>query len=107
MTNQTAHKYMESEIRCMQRESKGIYTRDCNDCEFGRDDDLLVEVYGMSVLALEKQIPKKYVYHGGNYDCPVCGYPVLSVSARKKNYCDNCGQRIDWSDWKYEQKLRT
>lgn len=55
MTNETAHKYMENEIRCIQRESKGICTKDCNDCEFDRDDDLLVEVYGMSVLALENR----------------------------------------------------
>ena len=45
----------------------------------------------------EKQTPKKVIYHGGNYDCPVCGKPSMAVSARKKNYCDFCGQKLDWS----------
>lgn len=107
MTNKTAHEYMENEIRCIQRASNGICSRNCGKCDLVKDDKLLIESYGVAVLSIEKQIPKKYVYHGGNYDCPVCGYPVLSVSARKKNYCDNCGQRIGWRDWKYEQKLRT
>lgn len=98
MTSETAHKYMENEIRCMQRESTGICTRDCNACEFDRDDNLLIEVYEMSALALEKQVPKTPVYHGGNYDCPECGHPAMSVCARKKNYCDACGQRLKWND---------
>lgn len=45
----------------------------------------------------EKQTPKKVIYHGGNYDCPVCGNPSMAVSARKKDYCDFCGQKLDWS----------
>lgn len=48
--------------------------------------------------ALEKQIPKKYMRKNGNYNCPICNYPVMSVCTRKKKYCDNCGQAIDWSD---------
>lgn len=50
------------------------------------------------ISALEKQIPKKYIRNNGNYDCPVCGFPVMDVCARKKKYCDHCGQAIDWSE---------
>lgn len=33
MTNETAHEYMENEIRCIQRASNGICTRDCGKCD--------------------------------------------------------------------------
>ena len=51
-----------------------------------------------AIKALEKQIPKKYMRKNGNYNCPICDYPVMSVCTRNKKYCDNCGQAIDWSD---------
>ena len=57
-----------------------------------------VEALNIAIKALEKQIPKKYMRKNGNYNCPICNYPVMSVCARKKKYCDNCGQAIDWSD---------
>ena len=49
-----------------------------------------------SIEALEKQIPKKpktddrYVM----YICPWCN-DFVKVS---HNYCQNCGQKLDWSD---------
>ena len=51
----------------------------------------------MAMQAVEKQIPKKIIYHDGNYDCSVCGKPALAVSARKKKFCDFCGQKHDWN----------
>lgn len=50
----------------------------------------------LAINALEKQIPKKpktddrYVM----YICPCCN-DFIKVS---HNYCQNCGQAIDWSD---------
>ena len=50
----------------------------------------------MAIQALEKQIPKKpktddrYVMH----ICPWCN-DFVKVS---HNYCQNCGQKLDWSD---------
>lgn len=48
--------------------------------------------------ALEKQIPKKAknVSDDGieRYVCENCN----NLMHRKKNYCDNCGQALDWSD---------
>ena len=50
----------------------------------------------MAIQALEKQIPKKpktddrYVMH----ICPWCN-DFVKVS---HNYCQNCGQKLDWGD---------
>lgn len=54
MTNELAHDYMENEIRCVQRASNGICTRKCNECDLVREDQPLLEAYGLAVLALEK-----------------------------------------------------
>ena len=60
--------------------------------------------------ALEKQLPKKVIsYHNENinreqYRCPVCENLVLtedittSLFGTDKEYCDKCGQRLDWSE---------
>ena len=50
----------------------------------------------MAVNALEKQIPQKpktddrYVI----YICPCCNNLIKLC----KNYCEYCGQKLDWSD---------
>ena len=50
----------------------------------------------MAIQALEKQIPKKpktddrYVM----YICPRCN-EFIKIN---KNYCMNCGQKLDWSE---------
>ena len=50
----------------------------------------------MAIKALEKQIPKKpkidnrYIM----YICPYCN-DFVKVS---HNYCQNCGQKLDWSE---------
>ena len=41
--------------------------------------------------ALEKQVPKKVIDN-----CPNCNYPLICIT--QANYCENCGQRLDWSD---------
>lgn len=54
--------------------------------------------YGMAIQALEKQIPKK----PKERDC--IGFDTLACPECKmalylyEPYCDNCGQKIDWSD---------
>ena len=54
------------------------------------------EALTMAINALEKQIPKKpktddrYVM----YICPCCN-DFIKVS---HNCCQNCGQKLDWSD---------
>lgn len=54
------------------------------------------ELMNITVDALEKQIPKKphqEEFELGEY-CPNCEY----IFDGFPNYCEYCGQRIDWSD---------
>lgn len=62
--------------------------------------------------AIEKQIPKKPIIDNRNthyidykdYICPCCKKRIITkidgdfISGRKQNYCDNCGQALDWSE---------
>ena len=50
----------------------------------------------MAIEALEKQIPKKVT----KSVCPSCKRIFLfrHGEKRKGDYCDNCGQALDWSD---------
>ena len=61
---------------------------------FGRDRD--VEKAEIIVAALEKQIPTKIT----EPVCPSCNRIFLfrHGEKRKGDYCDNCGQALDWSD---------
>ena len=59
------------------------------------EDGKAFEDMEMAIQALEKQTPKKPKEVKGVYDllkpvCPVCGNDFLG------EYCDECGQRIDW-----------
>lgn len=70
-------------------------TDENNDCKFTEDDYKANE---MAIQALEKQMPKK----PKERDC--IGFDTLSCPECKmalylyEPYCDNCGQKIDWSD---------
>lgn len=66
-----------------------------------KDKSLIVE-------ALEKQIPKKpKLYENGYgsddkiiydaYDCPNCDMSY-DFNYDKYDYCQNCGQKLDWSE---------
>lgn len=54
--------------------------------------------------AIEKQIPKKVVRYGKwNYKCPCCGESAKAETGDsfidyRLDYCDGCGQKLDWSD---------
>lgn len=43
---------------------------------------------------VEHTTPKKPIH---KYQCPVCGYIVLTCCT-KMNCCENCGQKLDWSE---------
>lgn len=52
--------------------------------------------------ALEKQIPKKPIPQliKSNPRCSECGRVISAVEyARKIDYCCDCGQAIDWSEY--------
>ena len=57
--------------------------------------------------ALEKQIPKTPEHDGEDeqdyFLCPRCKEPLCTIGDTvyfdmKPKYCEDCGQRIDWSD---------
>lgn len=56
-----------------------------------------------AIEALEKQIPKKVIEDKNIYLCPICGANVETdcgddMLDYRLNYCDNCGQKLDWSE---------
>lgn len=67
--------------------------------------DMIEEYYNLAIEALEKQLPEKvdakedFKGFNGNLICykgfcPSCGYVVDSS---KTNYCNACGQKLDWT----------
>ena len=69
-----------------------------------------IVVKRLSIIALEKQIPKKPrktdSYRGVlkrvyAYVCPTCGNVCLEKYMNERQntmFCWNCGQKLDWSD---------
>lgn len=61
--------------------------------------DIDAEPLRLAIKALEKQMPKKPVYGAANIKCPNCGATLLYYfHSFKIDYCDECGQRLDWSE---------
>ena len=71
----------------------------------------MIEAHGMlpilakekSIEALKKQMPKKVLMERNIYLCPECGANVETdcgddMLDYRLNYCDNCGQKLDWSE---------
>ena len=72
--------------------------------DFGSD-----EVEDVVIKALKKQIAKPVVVQKEcyslskkekrdfimDYRCPVCNNVPMRITAK---FCDNCGQKLDWSD---------
>lgn len=55
------------------------------------------EALDVAIQALEKQIPKKLDFTEDKEFalCPCCNGNGLTD---KQEYCDNCGQKLDWSE---------
>lgn len=74
--------------------------------------EALIECREVIHKACEKQISKKPIIDNRNthyidykdYICPCCKKRIITkidgdfISGRKQNYCDNCGQALDWSE---------
>lgn len=64
------------------------------------------KVVALACKALEKQIPKKVIFRYDEQDsicCPNCKGELMSMDWYdhwKCNYCELCGQALDWSDVK-------
>ena len=62
-----------------------------------------IEVYCAAIEALEKQLPKKpdimdYILGDINFKCPTCKSEYICEKENEPLYCQNCGQRLDWSE---------
>jgi hypothetical protein len=67
---------------------------------FPKDVDEAIDI---AIAALEKQIPKKVVKNGYKYTCPTCGANAKTDTGDSFidfgfEFCDNCGQHIDWGE---------
>lgn len=60
-------------------------------------DNAIRDAFELADKALEKQIPKKPDFTEDKEFalCPCCNGNGL---ADKQEYCDNCGQKLDWSE---------
>lgn len=64
-------------------------------------DNAIRDAFELADKALEKQIPKKpdFTEDKEFVLCPCCNGNGL---ADKQEYCDNCGQKLDWSDEQWD-----
>lgn len=86
-----------------------------SDFAIGINQEVSNIALGLAIKALKKQIPKKPVrllrsgagYDYKDYACPMCtrflGYEpeiesVLSQRQTPYRYCNDCGQKLDWSE---------
>lgn len=96
--------------KCQILQVKGIY-EDCNEdlcdncylCYEQGNTGEHIESVKVAINALEKQIPKKVVTEKNIYLCPNCGANVETdcgddMLDYRLNFCDNCGQKLDWSE---------
>lgn len=122
MTESEAIKELKEDIALYDNETTRL------DASIGTPDRNLIDALEMAIQALEKQIPKKPILKNGesrsfvdyengygeykvtkwqDWVCPICGWFVgqrynrsqnHSHDQRKCNYCNECGQKLDWSD---------
>ena len=110
MTRCEAGEKLAAYLECQEREVKGIY-EDCNKdmcddcylCYAQGNTGEHIESVKVAIQALEKQIPKKVVMDKNIYLCPNCGANTETdcgddMLDYRLNFCDNCGQKLDWSD---------
>ena len=97
--------------KCQRLQVKGI-CEDCNEklcdncdlCYAQGNTGEHIKSIEIAIQALEKQIPKKVVKDGKlSYKCPCCGESATTETGDSfidylLDYCDGCGQKLDWSD---------
>lgn len=80
--------------------------------EMPYESGVINKALSMIENAVEKQIPKKpivksYFCHYVNYQdflCPYCRNHIILkvdgnfIAGKKQQYCDDCGQKLDWSE---------
>ena len=94
-------------------EAKTIIERDLNCIKQNKALPDSIEAMEIAINTLEKQIPKKIEITKATNDdieselrdfitvkgricrCPSC---ICCIHISELKYCDNCGQKLDWSD---------
>lgn len=104
MTENEALDMLRAKLKCMELELLACIGKGCDrkcdncDCNYAQGNmGEQKEALSVAIQALEKQIPKKPIFTDDKQFalCPCCDMKGL---ADKQEYCDNCGQAIDWSD---------
>ena len=101
MTNEEAIKMFKDIIMAEIKRLPSHYDTEVNDYVYDSisEVDELLQLNKLIRGVLEKQIPKKPVYGAANIKCPNCGATLLYYFySFKIDYCDECGQRLDWSE---------
>ena len=107
MTESEAIEKLRAYHKCQRLQVKGIY-EDCNEklcdncdlCYAQGNAGEHIKSIEIAIQALEKQIPKKPRFYTHNYYCSVC-YSLVGNNEfewKRFEYCDTCGQKIDWSN---------
>lgn len=104
MTKNEAIEKLRAYHKCQKMQVKGIYedcnARLCDNCDLcyaqGNTGEHIKSIE-IAIQALEKRIPKKPDFTEDKKFalCPCCNGKGL---LNKQKYCDNCGQKLDWSD---------
>jgi hypothetical protein len=94
-----AIKFFEEEITRLENAPK------INGCEMTDEWAEQIEICKTAKSAIEKQIPKKPIPIFGTYSntvisctCPNCGHKDLGNNEFEYDYCESCGQALDWGD---------
>ena len=105
MTESEAKGFVQGKLDCMKEcdvfEREHSYITDlCDNCEYcysqGNFEEQK-EAFQIAINELEKQIAKKPIFTEDKQFalCPCCDMKGLTD---KQKYCDNCGQKLNWSD---------
>lgn len=86
----------------------GEYSLGCAVTNHKDDTIKVINDYRQTLQELvDKETPKKPVIRGLSFamhTCPICDKELIITNDEtviyktKTNYCDNCGQKLDWSD---------
>lgn len=109
MDEKTIRNYIDSAIISSSKACQGC-VGDCRVCEYAIGRDLIEDIVDGYFELKELATPKKIKHlpwngiDGVPYDlCPNCGTNLCTTGAFGRNksqvhYCENCGQKLDWSD---------